>query len=831
MYSDAAAALAKLIAGVETALDLTTIREVIGEVHRSRGPALERLCDLIESDPTVLISGAGSMPRLLERIITALVARGATSLVRARCTECGKSAPLTGPEGGVRRCDACTSRANYTRHECVVCGETRARRKGIVGNDICRRCWRVATPDAATRLTRALAELLPFVPPSAVQKVVTELSANWQLTLAFELEFVGPDIVETPAKGSFEFIQLWDSLRSAGAVLDAPRCGACSLAKPLTTTLAGLRVCTPCYTLAQKKSCDTCHKVGQIRLRLSDGTRMCSKCAYEHNGSPKCSVCGEVRRIAYRAEEGAVCTTCRKKQLMDTCTQCGLLRTCRFAGTPQAICEPCGQKKPECALCGESKPVYTRDERGLPICHSCAPAIVEPCTDCGKELRVMARVDGAPYCGRCYKKNPVSFQDCARCGAHAYLNNEQLCIRCQANDIIDSVLPIETVRHHPNLLALRAACQASNPRTIAAAFKLKTSLKLLQAIVADPDQITHQRLDEMGDEVVTRGIRSLLVQHQVLQPRDEILTRFEAWIESTSQRISRPADRKLFRQFARWRHLKHLREQGRPVTRGQATSRRANLNRVVELLGWLEARELSLGQLNQSHLDRWMMEGPAGRVWIQSFLDWAYRNRRSARLSVGKSVKSQLDVAGIDDDRRWRLLDSVFNPDQDSEASSLFAAGLILLYGVQLHKIVSIKIDDFGTIDGDLGLNLGAEPLSLPPELARIAEVAIARRDVRRLYGTVQDHTWLFPGEITGHHTSIETLAHRLKKIGISPREARRAALAPLAMTVPPIVLSRLTGIHPTTANNWSVAVSSSNSRYVGERMQLARPSRPDPKS
>lgn len=65
--------------------------------------------------------------------------------------------------------------------------------------------------------------------------------------------------------------------------------------------------------------------------------------------------------------------------------------------------------------------MYSRTTDGEPICHGCAAPVIANCTDCGRPRRVNARVAGAPYCMRCYERNPVSFHDCVRCHRHAHL--------------------------------------------------------------------------------------------------------------------------------------------------------------------------------------------------------------------------------------------------------------------------------------------------------------------------------------------------------------------------------------------------------------------------
>jgi len=60
-----------------------------------------------------------------------------------------------------------------------------------------------------------------------------------------------------------------------------------------------------------------------------------------------------------------------------------------------------------------------------------------------------------------------------------------------------------------------------------------------------------------------------------------------------------------------------------------------------------------------------------------------------------------------------------------------------------------------------------------------------------------------------------DTLNARLRAVGIPPRMARTSALIALAQELPPVVLSRLTGLEISSAITWSNAIGANSSGYA----------------
>jgi integrase len=638
------------------------------------------------------------------------------------------------------------------------------------------------------------------------------------MTLALQLEADGQRWFTDPSLGTALFGVLYDALRAAGAALAPRRCGRCGTEAPLVRVLQGRRCCRKCGRLDSMSTCGGCGQLAVIERRQPDGTRLCQRCAHAlADESADCISCGHHRIIGQRTSDGPLCGTCRERQRTDICTRCGRHAPCRFAGTDRAICASCAVTRQSCIRCDQQRPVHSRTQAGEPICHGCAAPVIETCTDCGRSRRVHGRAGGAAYCDNCYDKNPVSFRDCTRCGQHAHLTVHGLCDRCDATDKITALFPDALIAGNPHIRALRDTCLAAEPTTILHAFRRKGSTEILHALLNDPQGISHAALDAMGGYSATRTVRSLLVEHGVLDRRDEHLAQLEAWLTTAAAKIPNLSERRAFTQFARWRHLRVLRNRSTPATYGQVTSRRHELRMIIDLLAWTRQRHTSLAALTQHDIERWLAAGPPGRHRTKLFLQWAHRNGYTPPITITTTNDGTLMAAGISDDDRWQLLQATFTDTRSSPGTRL-AAALILLYGVRPHRIVALKLCDVTRGDKLIYVRLGQEPLLLPDQLGPLIESATRDRSAGRLFGPTDDTEWLFPGIIAGYPISADTLTNRVKSMGVSPTSARRTALASLAMQLPPVIISRLTGLHVTTAARWAEAVAATSAKYAAMR-------------
>ncbi|WP_152545290.1 hypothetical protein [Microbacterium sp. CH12i] len=121
------------------------------------------------------------------------------------------------------------------------------------------------------------------------------------------------------------------------------------------------------------------------------------------------------------------------------------------------------------------------------------------------------------------------------------------------------------------------------------------------------------------------------------------------------------------------------------------------------------------------------------------------------------------------------------------------------MFGIRAAKIVQLRAEDVTVTEDTVLVRLGAEPLVLPAELAPAAAGAAGNRTAPRMFVESIEQEWVYPGARAGHHMAPDTLNARLRAVGIPPRLARTSALIALAQELPPVVLSRLTGLDITS--------------------------------
>ncbi|MDX2377619.1 hypothetical protein M4I32_12490 [Microbacterium sp. LRZ72] len=126
------------------------------------------------------------------------------------------------------------------------------------------------------------------------------------------------------------------------------------------------------------------------------------------------------------------------------------------------------------------------------------------------------------------------------------------------------------------------------------------------------------------------------------------------------------------------------------------------------------------------------------------------------------------------------------------------AAGLlVLLYGIQLTRIVTITRAQVDTSSQPVTLTVGAEPIELP-EILGNAIVNLVAASMRHPEG------WLFPGRNPGKHLTPGPLSRRLRAEGLLTGSARTTALIELTRQMHPRIVSDLLGITTASAAAWS---------------------------
>lgn len=147
----------------------------------------------------------------------------------------------------------------------------------------------------------------------------------------------------------------------------------------------------------------------------------------------------------------------------------------------------------------------------------------------------------------------------------------------------------------------------------------------------------------------------------------------------------------------------------------------------------------------------------------------------------------------------------------DDAPPDIRVAGLlVVLFGQHLSRIV--RLERAAARTDPPAIKLGRDWLDLPDPMGQHLKDLVSARSP----GTTVfcGDRWLFPGQRPGSHLSEASLARRLGEYGISARAMRNAALFHLASIVQPHTLSRLLGLHPSTAVAWVNLAGGIYARY-----------------
>jgi hypothetical protein len=478
------------------------------------------------------------------------------------------------------------------------------------------------------------------------------------------------------------------------------------------------------------------------------------------------------------------------------------------AGAP--ICGSCyaRDERPRvtCSRCRRDLPVLAWWPAG-PVCQACYTTIVRSpaeCARCRASRPLTGRDDnGARICGPC-AGHPASYT-CRQCGRSGNPYGHGRCAWCVLADRAGDLLtgPDGTISAQLQPLA-GAFARVRRPFTAIQWISQSPSARLLARLAADGRPVSHALLDELPPSPGLHYIRQVMVQTGVLPERHEDLERLPSWLEYhlTGAPASHAA---LVRPFLRWHLLRRARTRAaaRRYPVRAAPQLRIRVLVALELLAWADQQHITLHELRQDHLDRWLgEEGTQRRYRIASFLAWAAQRGLTRKLTV-PLIPRQAPADLLSDDQRWQLLQQCLT-DTALPAGIRAAGALILLFGLQPQRIRHLTASHVTSRDDSTYLTAGRHPILLPPRLGALLRQLAAQPPAPLMipHGPSAPR-WLFPGRIPGQPIGNDSLTRRLSQHGISARPARNGALAALAADLPAAILADLLGMHLNTAVRW----------------------------
>jgi hypothetical protein len=509
------------------------------------------------------------------------------------------------------------------------------------------------------------------------------------------------------------------------------------------------------------------------------------------------------------------------------CSLCGRERPCHRANTDAPVCRPCRAgrlaRREPCATCGQTKRVVARTPAG-PECSACQTRRLKASLDCPRcGRRGRPSVTDAHMCERCAGE-PVRHV-CRTCGAEEENYADGRCASCILVERLQALAvagdPRAVERLAPYLSALR---DGAKPWSVLNWMTVSAGYRTLVELTRGETELSHEGLDTVQRGQSTAYLRAALIRAGVLGARDEQTAKLDAFIRGQAARLPDGEDRMRLRAFATWQiqHDLKRRERRGQTTRASEKLARTQISVAVELIAWLHTHGMTLHDLRQEHVDRWLADGATTRRRIRAFLTWGRRGGLLPALDAPRAQpRGHSDP--LDADQRLRLIGTLLTNDT-LDLRDRVAGCLLLVFAQPLTRLARLTVADVDDHARPVRLRLGADPLELPEPLGALVAELKQRRPGLATTAADNRHLWLFPGLRLDAPLHPEHLRRRLRTLGIPARPGRAAALLHLAQTLPPAILADLLGISETRAADWSRAATGDWARYAAHASRQLQP-------
>lgn len=690
--------------------------------------------------------------------------------------------------------------------------------EALCGTCVDRRKAASLTAELHSRASMVVAGWLPALDRSAVASAVAEAAPNFRQAQWLAEALTGVAVLRASTTAPRVIDRLVAALIAAGARgISPPQCVRCGRSSYLNQRLDGHRACVMCANRERVETCVRCGRPRGVTMRTTDGGAVCNECRnkdrtlWEH-----CAGCGTLARPARRLADGRMwCRWCNRPTA--TCVVCGLDRPCDGlrSGTPR--CATCARRQTSCSRCGRTAKVAAVWACG-PVCSTCYHKGLEAkavCDGCGQLRRPDPRHPSA-RCSECV--GLPAFNVCSGCGVEDRVYRNGHCWRCTLADVFDTLTASGTV----DLALLRASLGSTDrPRAVVRWLETPFATNAIAALATGEVAMTHQAIDTFGDTLAVSRLRAELVVAGLLPARDETIAKLEAWITTQVNTIADTADRHTVDAFSTWWVLRRVRRRAATTETTNARSARKQIARAVEFLTFLNGHELTLATCTQTDVDLWLA-GPPSRRDARNFVRWAHRRRLCSNLEIAHRAQEwptrQLAPGAHEQTIRRLLTDDTIS--LVDRVSGL----LVGCYGQLPARLVRLTIDDITIDDTTVTIRFGRDRVTLAEPVAVFVAALIETRRGRSATDATAASRWLFPGGFAGRHLDPETLANRLRQLGISAIKLRTDILLDLAADIPPAILADLIGLYPTTAARWTHAAGGDWASYVADRTRSKMP-------
>lgn len=344
---------------------------------------------------------------------------------------------------------------------------------------------------------------------------------------------------------------------------------------------------------------------------------------------------------------------------------------------------------------------------------------------------------------------------CVRCGVEAERFRKGACARCVVREDLESVLNPNSPADLRLKRLVTILAGSGRPESVYTWMNSKAAKQLLILIGRREIDLTHDAFDAYSPSPAAAAhLREILVHHGMLPNRTSLpFAHFEQWLAKRLTELEEwPDIHSPIERFARWHHLKNLRQKidAGATNMGTATlSARQEITEAGKFLRWLLAEHVTIADgIQQAHVDEYLAEGTSTRKHIRNFVHWLQPGQSRSR-SVTVPYRTAKSIPLLTQTQRLELVRNCLEFQQVTLSTRV--AGLIsLLWAHPLVKIAALTTDRLERLPAGMTIKLGENPTAVPELVAPLFWEHLANRSNQQTANTGTN--WLFPGLRAGQH-------------------------------------------------------------------------------
>lgn len=456
-----------------------------------------------------------------------------------------------------------------------------------------------------------------------------------------------------------------------------------------------------------------------------------------------------------------------------------------------------------------------------PVCQRCRSKGNITCPGCRKYRRPAGtNAVGQVVCQQCLVTDSEAFI-CPKCGHEGRRYSARRCEDCYWRDTLE-----ERVKAMVSLLREEWVQNAFSSFAVDLAERLGgkvVALKLeryflffakLEATFGQPSMIT---ADKLATVFGADGLRRfsipygyLLTSGLISRPSTDSLDQAHEH-DRQNRLIAKISGRWYEDLISRYReHLEQINERYR--RRGWVGDKARfiprtitqNLRAALRFLGMADRLGVaSVQQLEQSHLDRFLVDHPGYRNGVRSLVRYLNAKEKLFRKLRLQTIRTGVARDTFLSQNRYHMLLAKWVQADDGAIKESLICLLILLYAQPVNRLVRLRVSDLQRDrSGTFRIAFGKTEIALHDQVGALMDRYLAGRKTLAAMEDDWENEFLFPGRSVGAHLTQAAVIHYLRKYGVSAEQLFATAIyqAYLNGVRHPKVLVRAFGITSTTA-------------------------------